>query len=173
MKEKPRIAHRKANVDTQEEQLYVTDIVQYLSNLAKLNGEEKTGNIAFSQGLQDLVRILRPFAECTVSELSDVLKERSNARTTNARTAKKARDQFTMLLPASIETMAQNDVLQILDDESCTKQQIIDLGVRRFGISQSKLQRLRKEDARATVRAALAHERSLDVIATEASKGVL
>jgi hypothetical protein len=75
------------------------------------------------------------------------------------------------VLPAELESISQEYVERILDDESYNKQQVVELGVRRFGISRSKLERLRKEHAQDSVRAALEHEKSLDVISMEARRG--
>ena len=66
--------------------------------------------------------------------------------------------------------MSLSDVKQVLDEDH-TKDEIAEIGARRFGMSRSKLRRLRKEDAREAIRAALAHEVSLDVISREARSG--
>lgn len=71
---------------------------------------------------------------------------------------------------AALESLSQDEVAQILDDPSSAKQQVAELGFRRFGISRAKLERLSKQAARDAVRAALEHEKSLDVISREASK---
>ena len=75
------------------------------------------------------------------------------------------------MLPPELESMGQDAIERILDDEGYTKLQIVELGVQRFGISRSKLDRLNKKDALESVRAALGHEKSLDVISIEARKG--
>ena len=59
----------------------------------------------------------------------------------------------------------------MLNSENYTKTQIMEIGTRRFGISESKLARASKKDALTTVAAALDHERSLEVIARQAGRG--
>ena len=73
--------HRKRDEDIQNGQaLQVDDILQYLSSLAKLHKEKKTGNVKLNQGLNDLVRALRPYAESPISELSDAIASACDAR---------------------------------------------------------------------------------------------
>ncbi len=73
-------------------------------------------------------------------------------------------------LPPDLDSLGLEVVEEILSDENYTKQQLAELGYRRFGISRSHLTRLRKNDALASIRAALANERALDVIEVEASR---
>ena len=60
----------------------------------------------------------------------------------------------------------------MLNCDEYTKTQIIEIGTRRFRIPQSRLARASKKDALMSVAAALDHERSLEVIAREAGRGV-
>ncbi len=152
--------------DTPEGQVLVDDIVRYLSGLARLHSEEKTGNSELSRGLRCLVRALRPYSDSPISELSFALSQEiqpSNAKGSH----RKPR----ATLPPDLESLGQSEINRILEDDRYTKQQVAELGSRRFGISRSKLERLRKEDALQSVRAALEHELSLDVISEEARKG--
>ena len=151
----------------QENQLLVADVVRYLSGLAKLHKEDKTGNAELSDGLRYVAQALRPYANCPVLELPDAIKW----RTTPAVNSKSASNKPKSVLPPELESIGQEDVEKILSDQSYTKQEVAELGVRRFGISRSKLERLPKKDAQDSVRAALEHEKSLDVISREASKG--
>ena len=72
---------------------------------------------------------------------------------------------------AALESLSLAAVTQILDDPGSAKPLVAELGFRRFGISRAKLERLSKQAARDTVRAALEHEKSLDAISREARKG--
>ncbi len=148
---------------TEECQVLVTDIVGYLSGLAKLHEAEKTGNIRLSVGLRQLVEVLRPYANVPVSELSEVLKQPTLQTKT-----KHANRQPKVTLPFCLENLGQREIEGILGNDSYTKDQIAELGVKRFGISRSKLSRLRKRDAQESIRAALENEKALDVISREA-----
>ena len=153
--------------DAEEDQLLVADMVQYLLSLAKLYEKDRTGNSKLSKGLRSVVHALRPYADCLVLELTDAIKKNASSADRRKTASTKAKSQ---LLP-ELESIGQEDIEKTLNDESYTKQQIVELGVRRFGISRSKLERLRKKDARDSVHAALEHEKSLDVIALEARRG--
>ena len=155
----------KPTSEAHESHLLVRDISRYLSALAKLNDTEKIGNRDLSAGLRLIANALRPYAACPVEELADILKE---ARAANRRrpSSRKARAS----LPPNLESIDKQDVERILVNEDYTKDQVAELGFRRFGISRSKLKGLRKNDALNSVRAALEHENSLDVISKMARK---
>ena len=157
----------KLPLEADEDRLLVKDLVRYLSGLAKLHEEGKTGNPELSRGLRQVAHVLRPFAGYRVAELTDVISRKRNTSATGSKAnSRRPKAQ----LPSELELMSQDDIVKILDDEVYTKQQIAELGFRRFGISRSMLERLRKDDALASVRAALDHEKSLDVIAREARR---
>lgn len=157
----------KIDPENKDSQLYVIDMVQYLSDLAKLHRKGKTGNLKLSDALQSLADALRPYSGCSISELSDAFK---SERIYNPRTAW-SENKPELQLPSELENASQEDVEKILADDNYTKQQVIELGVRRFGISKSKLSRLRKKDVQESVRASLEHEKTLAVISEEARKG--
>ena len=158
---------KRPTYDAVEDQLRVADMVEFLVSLAKLYEKDKTGNAELSRGLRSVAHVLHPYADCLVLELADAIKKK--AASTDRRKTASAR--LKPQLPPTLESIGQADVERILNDEDYTKRQIAELGVRRFGISRSKLERLRKNDARDSVRAALEHEKSLDVISMEARRG--
>ena len=67
-------------------------------------------------------------------------------------------------------TQHLKSLAEILNDEKYLKSQIVELGACRFGIPRSKLNRLSRPQATASVRAALDHERSLGAIAEQAKR---
>ena len=73
-------------------------------------------------------------------------------------------------LPPDLESLSQPDIEKILGDDRFTKSQIIEVGAKHFGIPKSKLARSCKQDAVESVRAALDHQRSLDLISAEARR---
>ena len=158
--------HRKPGPVSQKNQLLVKDLIQYLLGLAELNGEEKTGNTELARALRILANDhLCKYADYPVSELTNAVEKTESTDNLGAASSKAK-----SALPPELESISQEEIERILADESFTKLQVVELGVRRFGISRSKLARLRKEDALESVRAALGHEKSLDVIAKEARK---
>ncbi len=149
--------------DTEKDEVLVIDIVGFLTDLAKLHEAEKTGNMRLSIGLRHLANALRPYADAPVSELPSVLRQPALQRI-----AKRPSNRPKVALPVELESLNQDEIEKILDNDAYTKEQIAELGVQRFGISRSKLARLRKGEAQDSIRAALSHERSLDVISREA-----
>ena len=152
--------------DIRDDQILVNDIARYLLGLARLHEEEKTGNIELSRGLHNLATALRPYADSPVSELSATFARTASVDNARVRSRKPKAE-----LPPELESLSHEDVEKILANGDYTKEQVAELGNQRFGISRSRLVRLRKEDAREAVRAAVAHERSLDVISEEAGRG--
>lgn len=151
--------------DIHESPLLIEDLVRYLSQLASLNGECRTGNPELSKCLRQLTKALRPYSDRTISEFVDHIKGMSARRTASSRPNKAT-------LPPSLESMSQQDIEKILGNENYTKTQIIEVGTRRFGIPRSRLERSNKQDVLNSIYAALNHEKSLDVITKEASRGV-
>lgn len=151
-----------------DNQLLVSDIVQYVANLAKLNKDKRIGNPHLAEALRCVANALRPFRDHPARELANVIREgQQSPRGTKRRLFAKPKST----LPDKLELVTLGDVEKMLKGESYTKQQLIELGSRRFGVSPSRLGRLKKSDALDAIRAALAHEKSLDVISNEASKG--
>ena len=152
---------------TAEDQLLVKDVARYLTGLAKLHEEDKTGNPELSKSLRQLAQVLRPFASYPATELTEVVRVKSKPSSAGSKTASR---KPKMAMPPELEALSQNDVANMLGEDGYTKQQIAELGFRRFGISRPMLMRLPKKDAWDSVRAALEHERSLDAIARQARK---
>ena len=146
-----------------EERLLIDDLIRYLSHLATLNKEDRTGNPELSDGLRQVARALRPHAALSIAEFADLVRGFSARPETSPRKERVA-------LPPNLESLAQPDIEKILDDDRFTKSQIIEVGAERFGIPKSKLARSCKQDAVGSVRAALDHERSLELISAEARR---
>lgn len=157
----------KRTLDVPKSPMLVDDLIQYLSGLAKLHRQDKIGNVDLSNGLRELSKALRPYGDYSITELSDAVNAKSaRISTPKASAPRKAKPS----LPSNLESISHEDVEKMLDNDDFTKQQIAQLGFQRFGISKSMLQRLRKEDAKRSVRSALDNEKTLDVISHQARK---
>lgn len=157
---------REPEPNVQANYLLVDDIVRYLSRLANLHSEAKTGNSELSNGLRQLVNALRPYSSRPVPDLADIIRE-ATLRRFHETSPKKAK----AILPSNLESLPSQEVEKILNDENYTKGQVIKLGGKRFGISSAKLTRLGKKDVLESIRVALNHEKSLEVISREAQRG--
>lgn len=153
-----------AGIGSPEGRLLMDDLIRYLSRLAILNKEDRTGNPGLSDGLRQVAAALRPYAGCSIAEFADLVRnipDRPRISQGRERTA----------LPSNLESLSQAEIEKILDDDRFTKSQLVEMGERRFGIPRSKLMRSCKEDTVESIRAALDHERTLDLISAEAQRG--
>ena len=158
----------KLPLKAEEGQVLVRDVAGYLLNLAKLHDDDKIGNPELSKGLRQVARVLGPFASYPAQELTQFVRA-ERAKIAAANPGPRSR-RGKPVLPPELETLSHNDIANMLWDYGYTKQQIAELGSRRFGISRPLLMRLRKEEAWDSIRAALEHEKSLDAIARQARK---
>ena len=140
--------------DAHEDRILVRDVVRHLSGMARLHANEKVGNPILIDGLRQIANALRPYSNCPADELDSVLR---GIRTGQKRLPKKVK----ATLPPNLESIDKDGIEKVLSDENYTKSQIAELGYKRFGISQSTLARISKEDALISIRAAL---ETLDVI---------
>ena len=145
---------------TQVSQLYVRDLLLYLSDLF---GEERMHDPRMAKALKHLVMALQPYSHYSIPEFALVL-----GRDTGGHSGEKNAPQFELPLQEGIEN--DEEVDNAIQDDIYTKKELVELGARRFGISRAKLSRLSKDDALAAVRAALDNERALEVIAEQARR---
>ena len=146
-------------------ELLVSDIARYLARLARLQQDEMTGNAGLSRGLSALSRALTSRSELSLSEVTRLI--RGTRKPTAARPKPRAESELT--LPADVAKMRIEELERFLDGRNHSKNQLIELGFQRFGISRSKLSRLNKDEAMGSIRSALEHEKSLETISREAS----
>ena len=150
---------------SQPNTLLVGDVLKHLSGLAKLYSDAKTGNADMGDGVVHVVKALRPYADSPVSELESAIAKRKRSSAPKAAPRKPQAE-----LPPELESLERSEVEAILQDDAYTKRQIAELGYRRFGISQPALARSRREDALMSIRAAMEHELSIEVIGAEAER---
>ena len=150
-------------VGSRGERLLMDDLIRYLSRLAALNKEDKTGNPVLSDGLRQMVKAFQPHADLSVVEFADLVRSISERSKISPRKEKAA-------LPPNLDSLSQEEIEKILGDEAFTKSQIIEVGTKRFGIPKSKLARSCKQEAVDSIRAALDHEKSLEFISEEARR---
>lgn len=151
--------------ESQGDPFLIGDLVRYLSSLATLNRDSRTGNLDLGSSLRELANALRPHSHRSVRELAVVIGEGVS------RTRKPTPRADKATLPGDLQALSEQGVIEILKNQDYTKPQLIELGFQRFGISQSRLKRLTKDEVCESIRAALNHEKSLGVISQEARRG--
>ena len=145
--------------------LLVKDLVRYLTQRSRLYAEQRTGNVQMSIALRDLAMAIRPYANRSIPELANILRQQSVVRASS-----QSIEVSKVLLPDDINDLSARDVEKLLSSYNYSKAQLIHLGASRFCISRSKLSRLLKSEVLESVRAALEHEISLAVISEEARR---
>lgn len=151
--------------DAQEHSLLISDLARYLSRLATLLRDPRTGNTDLSDGLRELAGALRRHSQRPIHELPDIMEG------IGSKTRKQSTIQPKAALPSDLQMLSAEEVDVILATHVYTKLQLIELGAKRFGIPQSKLTALNKDGVRESIRSALNHERSLGTISQEARRG--
>ena len=157
-------SYEEIDLESKDNYLSVGDLIQYLSRLEKLYKDDKTGNPKLSEGLRELVKALRPYMRLSIVDLTGALGEEKRSLRDNF-SSQKAREP----LPPDLETIPCDGIESIIG-RKYSKVQLVELGARRFRISRSKLMRLDREGVLASIRSALDHEMSLDVISREARR---
>ena len=167
MKENETNVDDKSKDDTEKPAaLLIDDVVRYLSRLSTLNKDSKFGNIEFSKGLKKLSNALKPHAQMSILDIGAVIMKESPTDSLKG-VDKKPKVE----LPEPVESLSDEKINEILNDSDYTKDQLIELGNRRYGIPKPKLKRLNKESVIESVNAAFDHEKSLGVISQEARRG--
>lgn len=137
--------------------LLIGDLAKHLARLATVEQDERTGNLSLSKGLALLADCLRRQKSRPVTDLVELRLEHCAPRVRAAR-------KPTIELPGELDTLEWDAVVAILDNERYQKKQLIELGERRLGIPPSRLSKLKRADAVASIRAALDNERALATI---------
>lgn len=137
----------RANRPPQSDELSDQELSQFLIKLAGLYASEATGNLRLAAALQRLATKLDP--------------ARGRAFETS-KTGKKAIEPTYALAGLS-------EARRIASAEISSRETLIHLANTRFGIPPSRLRRMKIDEVRRLVQAAIEHEASLDAIAKVAS----
>ena len=149
-----------ANATTSD--IVVGDILRWLASQADMQRDALTGNAAFADAIRVLADALKPHSSRPVPDLIELLAG------TSAAEVPKPQRKPPVELPSGLTALAGSAVESVIADDRYLKSQLVELGFRRFGIPRSRLCRLTKTEGVEAIRAALEHERSLDVIGQQA-----
>lgn len=150
--------NKKSDPRQGHQQLTAADVGRYLKRLSTIHKDTQTGNRALSDALQEISAFL-------IS---------SNAKTVeNALIWPKQQVEmgFSAEPKFNVQDISLEEVSRFLDREAVTRADLANLGVKRFGIPESKINKMSKESAIKTIRAALEHEKSIEILSDEARKG--
>ena len=125
------------------------ELAKFLRQLASVYNNKKTGNPSMSVALYTL---------------ADEVANKSAPEQVSGGTLQ---SRFWELDLKLVDLKA---VAEMIDDSGMTKSYLIKLGVERFSIPKSKMQRLNIEGIKLELRNALMHEESIGIISQEASR---
>ena len=145
--------------------LRVADIVKHLTRFADMHKDARTGNPTFSEGLREFAKSLKPYARWSLAEFADVMHAPASAKQRRSPTQNTG-----AILPPNLESLQPEEIEKVIGNGRYAKFQLIEIGAKRFGIPRSQLSRRGRNGVLESINAALAHERSLDIIAQEARR---
>jgi hypothetical protein len=133
-----------------------TDLGRYLKSLALLNRDPRLGNVELSDALMSLGKALM---ETKSPSLERVIHDIAHG------------EQGILREFPAFSSLTLEDVRGYLDSPTTAKGELVIIGADRFGIARSRLEKLPREEVVNTLRAALQHEESLNIISEEAKRG--
>lgn len=146
---------------SQPSPILVSEIVALLRLMSQMCANPRTGNQELSRALRDVADALKPFSSKPVSGL-----KLQNMRTTQGTKPRRVAIE----LPSTLDSLTQSEIEAIANDSRYSKSQLIELGAKRFAISPASLARMRVDQLRGALLAAVEREASLDAITREATR---
>lgn len=141
-------------------------LATFLDELAAIYRSKETGNAPLANSLYLLAKAVRR----RTFQLGEAEKEsEKSTKITETKVEKPPKPK-----PPGADALAKltpTDVQAFLQDDSKTKNELLDLASARFSIPISQLKRLKAEEVRSTIEAALHHEHSIDILSTESRRG--
>lgn len=152
----------KVRVGTAAPKISDRALATFLDELAEIYRSKETGNAPLANSLHLLAKAVRR-RTFQLGETSGSSQKATGPKGEKSPKPKSpGADALAMLSPT--------DVQAFLRDESKTKNELLDLASARFSIPISQLKRLKAEEVRSTIEAALHHEHSIDILSTESRR---
>lgn len=142
-------------LETPQTKISDTELAAFLKKLAAIYRSPKTGNLPLSNALNELASWIR-------------------RRAPLGKIPSKLRGPKALTKPplnlSQLKELDARGIEKFLADESKTKLELVDLAFARFSIPRSQLMRKRTSEVRQTIKAALLHEGSIEIISQEARR---
>lgn len=142
-------------------------LADYLSHLADGLDGVGGGNPALVAALQDLAQVIRSkrIFLSTVRDLPSAVDPTTSIRKKNVR------ERFVSLgLTTILSDLSEREILEFLQDERKTKEELLRLAAERFSMPLSQLRRSKNDEIKSAILSALHHEKSMQIISTEAER---
>jgi hypothetical protein len=144
-------------------QLSVRGLAQFLNDLGK-SLQRPTNGPVLGEALVRLSNTLRQHQDKELDEVLEILAGGTAPQ-------KKPRCQMSKPLEGvDLQALGTNQVEALLSNEKLSKQDLIEVGTMRLGISKSRLARQSKQAVLETVTSALQNEEAYHIISREAGK---
>jgi hypothetical protein len=130
-------------------------LADFLFRLSTLCASREFGNPALAAALRELANSVR---------LGAIPNARDKGLSTQRQATQPARD-FELL-----RALDSQSIELFITDETKSKNELLDLAAARFSIPRSQLKRMRVKDVRQTIRSALLHESSIEILSEEAKR---
>lgn len=141
---------KKDKISSPDASITAADLSRIIRRFSHIFGVGDMGNIATSDALAELSEYLYSLGPLPIAELC-------KARQVKAPSARQSS-------PEGYRNLSLAEVDAMLRDEGISKLNLMRLGRARFGMPESRLRRLALADVLEAIRAAAAHEESLNLI---------
>ncbi len=144
----------------------VQDFVNLLQVLEKLYQNSLGKNDELASFIRELRTILKKYNGLNGREFLHLLTESLSVyRTTEKKPKKKDLVEYT-----DIKNISFPELRNLISKESLSKEQLLLIGEKRFGIPKGGYRKLRKEEIRGLIESAIQNSETLDAIKREASR---
>lgn len=140
------------------EPISTLELARFLKRLSALYRDRTTGNLPLSDALAEIAAALTRQSRLPIREAISALD-----------TSPKQRELWEDR--SRLRDLSLDDVARFLSDETLPKADLIRLGVERFAISRSRMERLSRAEVAETISSAMRNEESLKIISQEAERG--
>jgi hypothetical protein len=140
------------------EPISTLEVARFLKRLSALYRDRTTGNLPLSDALAGIAAALTRQARLPIRDAISALDTSPRQRG-----LWEDRDE--------LRDLSLDDVARFLSDETVPKTDLVRLGVERFAISRSRLERISRAEVAEAISSAMRNEESLKIISQEAERG--
>lgn len=131
------------------------DVGRYLKHLAALNRDPLTGNVAMSDALTEIAKVLIAAKSEPAQKVLEKFTDQS---------------KFEFEEELDFQALPLENVREILARPDLTKLDLAIIGTERFGIAKSRMDRVPRDEIIKMIASAMQHEESLTIISEEAQR---
>lgn len=146
---------KSSNSKSRRKHITAADVGRYLKQLAALNRDPLTGNVAMSDALKEIAAILMAAKAAPATKVLEAFTEQS---------------KFDFEEEIDFQTLSLGKVREIINRSDLTKADLATIGTERFGIAKSRMDRVSRDEIIKMIGAAMQHEESLNIISEEAQR---